>query len=634
MRKTTILLCAVAGLLACTKQPVGLQESAAGVPMNFEVSVAETKATKTAWADGDKIYVFFKGLETKYLVLTYHPGTGWDNTSGGGTLLDTDFSGLGETVLTAVHFPVPVDINFADGKFSFTSGGSPVYCYYFYQTGKAYVIDGTTVTATLALGRPADFILVQVPGIQNNVSDYTFGCSLIEPVACASVGTDGALTENVLQPGARLSGFADEDSGIFSGRLTNPGTDEDYTFTLASGDKIYTLTRDDKALTSGNTYSFPVLTDTGGTNWTPTDVSDLYVDLGLSVLWAKCNLSNDIDDFLNPDPTARGDAYAWGHTFGENPVGQKYDWNNYNTANTIFCEYYYNADHFCYDLLGVENGIGVESGIKKYGPDENKLVLEPEYDAAHVILGGNWRMPTIHEQLELLEYCDWTYEVLRGTGGYRLTSKIPGYTDKSIFLPMQAYSQDLETDWDLVHGYKLGLYWSSSLYTIFQSAYCLAFDDPTYPINNDIGKYIGWDALNRFGRYSIRPVVDNPSWPSGELTDPVDGTSWEWAEYVENPVDFSYPYNIWVYSFSDGVVSFKYYQGLPNPEVQSESPVYTASSNYTFTKESVSFTMNGINGNEWIFTGYIVNDPIVSGMHYMTLADTGIEKKYIVLDIK
>ena len=152
MRKTIILImCAVVGLLSCTKQPVGLQEPATGVPMTFEVSVAETKATKTAWADGDMIYVFFKGLGAKYLVLTYHPATGWDNTSGGGTLLDTDFSGLAETVLTAVHFPVPVDVSFADGKFSFTSGGRSVYNYYFYQTGKVYTIDGTTVTASLAL---------------------------------------------------------------------------------------------------------------------------------------------------------------------------------------------------------------------------------------------------------------------------------------------------------------------------------------------------------------------------------------------------------------------------------------------------------------------------------------------------
>ena len=56
MRKTIILLFSAAGLLSCTKELAGTQEPAAGVPMNFEISVEETKASKTGWADGDKIY--------------------------------------------------------------------------------------------------------------------------------------------------------------------------------------------------------------------------------------------------------------------------------------------------------------------------------------------------------------------------------------------------------------------------------------------------------------------------------------------------------------------------------------------------------------------------------------------------
>ena len=339
MKKTIALLCMAAGLLSCAKEIAPQEEPAAGVPMKFEISVAETKATKTAWADGDIIYVFFKGMETKYLVLTYHLGTGWTSASGAGTLLDSDFSSLGESELTAVHFPVAVDVDFADGKFSFTSGGNPVYGYYFYQTGVVYAVDGATVTASLALLKPADFILIQVPGIQDNVSDYTFGCSLVEPVACASVNTDGTLTEDVLQRGSRLGGFADEDSGIFAGRLTNPGENEDYTFTLAREDMIYTLACDDKALASGNMYSFPVLTDTGSTGWTATDVSDLYVDLGLSVKWATCNLGAS-------RPEESGGYYAWGYTYPESRF--LFGWDTYSQRND---------------------------------------------DAAYATLGGNWRMP-------------------------------------------------------------------------------------------------------------------------------------------------------------------------------------------------------------------------------------------------
>lgn len=256
-------------MLSCSNETnISQEDSLAGVPMTFNISVDEnatTRAAKTAWANGDKIYVFFNGLATKYLVMTYD-GSSWSTSSGGGTLESTDFSGLGTKTITAVHFPVAVDVAYADSKFSFTSGGKPVYNYYLYETGKAYTVSGTTVTATLSMGKPSNMVQIHVAGIQGNVSDYTFGCSKIRPVSCKSVGTDGTITEDVLQAGARLSGIADADGGIFAGRLTTT-VSADYKFTIASNTLIYTLTRTGKTLTAGKMYNFPALTSTGGSNW-------------------------------------------------------------------------------------------------------------------------------------------------------------------------------------------------------------------------------------------------------------------------------------------------------------------------------------------------------------------------------
>ncbi|MBQ9451065.1 MAG: hypothetical protein IJU34_07120 [Bacteroidales bacterium] len=280
MRKTIILLFSAAGLLSCTKELAGTQEPAAGVPMNFEISVEETKASKTGWADGDKIYVFFNGLETKYLIMTYSSESGsWSDTSGGGDLLDTDFSGLGTRTLTAVHFPVAVDVNYSDGRFSFASGGKPVYNFYLYESGKAYTVDGATVTATMSMGKPADMVQIHVAGIESSVADYTFGCSKIRPVACKSVGIDGTITENVLHAGALLSGIADSDGGIFAGRLTDPDVKTDYTFTVTDNSNIYTLTRSNRALTAGKMYNFPALSETGGANWSVSAKDSEYTDL-------------------------------------------------------------------------------------------------------------------------------------------------------------------------------------------------------------------------------------------------------------------------------------------------------------------------------------------------------------------
>ena len=44
---------------------------------------------------------------------------------------------------------------------------------------------------------------------------------------------------------------------------------------------------------------------------------------------------------------------------------------------------------------------GSSSNFSKYNASDSKTVLDPEDDAAHVIMGGNWRMPTLEEYNEL-----------------------------------------------------------------------------------------------------------------------------------------------------------------------------------------------------------------------------------------
>ena len=427
MKKAILLFCMAAGLVSCAKDILDTEKENTqkeGVPMTFNVTVLETKATKTDWADGDKIYVFFNGLETKYLILERSSGV-WSNTSGGGTLTDSDFSSLGTKTLTAVHFPVTVDVAYADSKFSFTSGGKPMYNYYLFETGKDYTVDGTTVSATLSMGKPADMVQIHVAGIQGNVADYTFGCSKIRPVACASVGTNGAITESVLQAGARVSGFADSDGGIFAGRLTTTGA-ANYKFTVASDANIYTLTRDGKTLTAGKMYNFPSLSTTGGSNWAVQNASDLYVDLGLSVKWAKYNVGATTE-------TGYGDYFAWGETTGYNEGKTNFasDWSNYY--------------------------FGTQSSFTKY-TGSDYTVLQKEDDAAYAALGGKFRMPTKAEIDALLALSKKWVTNYNGSGinGYTFTGN-----GNTLFLPAAGYRN--LTDFYDTGSY--GLYWSSSLYT-------------------------------------------------------------------------------------------------------------------------------------------------------------------------
>lgn len=135
------------------------------------------------------------------------------------------------------------------------------------------------------------------------------------------------------------------------------------------------------------------------------------IDLGLSVLWASCNLGAGA-------PEEYGNYYAWGETSPKT----YYDWSTYQwcmgTNNTL--------TKYCFRSSSGYNGF-----------TDTRTVLEPDDDAAHVNLGGAWRMPTREEwsQLSNSNNCNWTYITQNGVRGFLITSKRSGYEGNSIFLP-------------------------------------------------------------------------------------------------------------------------------------------------------------------------------------------------------
>lgn len=104
------------------------------------------------------------------------------------------------------------------------------------------------------------------------------------------------------------------------------------------------------------------------------------VDLGLNsgLLWGKYNLGTT-------DPTKPGDYYAWGET----ETKKKYDDN--------------------YKFYGKSS---IKDGVIKYNRRDGKMVLELEDDAANVILGVGYRIPTKEDWKELLDECKWEAETV------------------------------------------------------------------------------------------------------------------------------------------------------------------------------------------------------------------------------
>lgn len=192
-----------------------------------------------------------------------------------------------------------------------------------------------------------------------------------------------------------------------------------------------------------------------------------YVDLGLSVKWATCNVGAS-------KPEDYGEYYAWGETVTK----ITYTWINYHFRTSGDSE-----DNVRFNKYNTSSS---------RGSVDNKTILDIADDVANIKWGGGWRMPTQSEFQELMDYCTWTWTTQNGVNGYRVTGIKSGYTDRSIFLPAAGYRYDTS----LHDAGSYGYYWSSSLYAGYpRDAWLLYF----YSGNHITYFYRGYGL-------SVRPV--------------------------------------------------------------------------------------------------------------------------------
>ena len=180
---------------------------------------------------------------------------------------------------------------------------------------------------------------------------------------------------------------------------------------------------------------------------TGTENNYKYVDLGLpsGLKWATCNVGAT-------SPEQAGLYFAWGETTG------------------------YTSEQ-------------VTSGVRMFNSESYKASaisadLTLEQDAAHINLGGKWRMPTKDNYQELFDNCNamWTTNY-NGTGvkGLIFTSNVNG---NSVFFPAGGYCDDRRMD-----GVgKKGVYWSASLIG-GPNVWQLFFNSSTQSMSSSIGKY-------------------------------------------------------------------------------------------------------------------------------------------------
>lgn len=135
------------------------------------------------------------------------------------------------------------------------------------------------------------------------------------------------------------------------------------------------------------------------------------VDLGLSVKWATCNVGAC-------SPEELGLYFQFGDIEGwrKEQIG----------VEKIFGYYDYKTDLY-----------------NKYGTGSKFNFVAPEDDAAHVILGDKWRMPTFQEYIDLINNCNYAY-----VNNYQNTD-VPGilFTSKKnssiqLFFPASGFASN------------------------------------------------------------------------------------------------------------------------------------------------------------------------------------------------
>ena len=185
-----------------------------------------------------------------------------------------------------------------------------------------------------------------------------------------------------------------------------------------------------------------------------------YVDLGLSVKWATCNVGAS-------KPEDYGDYYAWGET----TTKSDYSWETYKWGT------FGSMTKYCTD--------------SDYGTVDNRTTLTTSDDVATVKWGSKWRIPTVEEIKELCKDCTWEWTTESWVNGMKVT----GPNGNSIFLPAAAARGGENFNGRGSGGY----YWSATMGGIACGyAYGLVFEDGDCYRN----------YFYRYDGFTVRPVTE------------------------------------------------------------------------------------------------------------------------------
>ena len=481
MKKILLIGLAVVAALSCSKVTDERVKGPAG-SFEYAFTVAEkpsfdpdTRAVKTAWEDGDKIYIVFDDVVpqalTDFMILKFNGSKGdWDviqestatPNAAGGTLdalyyENPNPDGYFQDNGNATMFFMDSDRNL-DGQ-------------YFYLNAQdvPYTVEDGKVLSSISLdfepNNVRTAVQFRVSGLEGDwefmlwtfdgeQSDVSFGAHA--PVwqlwnKCFNYYGQERYSwkMNSREDGHYLYlSVLDKAEAITIGLHKSSGDH--------AGIYYKTFRKQISGKTAAITFTGPQFNASGvPTNgWTDLGASIApgtldghgYVDLGGDVLWATANIGADTFD-------QSGDFFAWGEVEPHYSSLSPLVWKTGMEAGYDYADYKY------WEITG-EN----EGRRTKYDSDTEKEILESSDDAAAVNWGGRWRMPTKTEWDWILSNC--TVQQLEGAGFFKITSKVSGYENRFILLPLAGLWAG-----QVVATYRM--YWTSTSYPGIPSSYAV-----------------------------------------------------------------------------------------------------------------------------------------------------------------
>lgn len=279
-------------LFSCQKNNVQQDEvnNVGNIVFNLDVRYHDdTKAVKSSWETGDKLFIFFSGVSTGYFTSVYD-GTAFSNAKLNGIVTIDDLASSG--TLTAIYLPYVGDAEPVFGTaWTFPENNES---YYLMAQKKSYTlskVDGiATLSATLNMYGMDRYVQVFIPA-GGTVMYANIACNALTPSGLNSVELDGTVTRiSTKSQGDFMKGYAATVNGVegyyASGRLAaSPGTVYYFAVEMPAGDKYDFYKKTESAISDNAAIKLAHLHQVGSGYYSVGTLAGKY--------WATVNVGAD-----------------------------------------------------------------------------------------------------------------------------------------------------------------------------------------------------------------------------------------------------------------------------------------------------------------------------------------------------